>query len=1124
MSFIFTFPTRLAVYFVLICALSAPARYGQAGGIEGVVTGPDQVPLPAIEVNLFQLQGPQWQYVTWQNTGDDGSYVFADLDDGTYTLLFRDWAQTFAYSYYGGVSRLEDATAIEIAGGTSTADASLDLAGRIAGTLTDPGGRPLDYPLIFVYTAAEEPELLFLTNPDATSGAYEIGGLPTGDYLIWFTGRQGLDSYSVFYDGAPSIDEATPIKVIVGETTTGIDGQLGLPPGGVIEGRITDPYGRAFDFAAVDAFAWIDDQWVLAGSDETVFYESEFRLPLAPGSYRLRFEAGSFLQPELPAVEFFDDVLQIEDGADVAVELDQTIAGFDIVVGDLSIGSISGTVTDEVTGAPLAGIQVYAADRKGRVLWDQIAVTDTAGAYTVSGLWPEAYFIEFYDPDFVYPTVRLPDRILVDEGAVAGVDGALTPAAPGSLPGSISGTVSSPAGEPLRGIQVTAEGLSGSTFATAVTDPQGHYRLRDLPADGYLLRFTSLDGFRVPEWYDDVADRDDALAVAVLDGADTGGVDAELAPAGVITGSITDRFGSDFFISTATAFVWDGSDWQQVANTGMAYESDYRLDGVPVGVVRVLMTGRRGTSGSTLIEVYDDVGTLEEGTDVPVVFGQVTAGIDAVLGSPPPGAIAGQVTDGAGGDLGDIEVRVYDDSFELEAESLSQADGTYEVSGLYNGIYYVAFSDPAGVYPSEVYNDVPELGLGTPIEIVDGAAVTGIDAALDGTGGGPGGGGMRGVVTDDTSGLPVAGIEVRCVAEDFSFIPDCETTTAVDGSYQLAGFLPAGQYHVSFRSDSGEWVDEWYDDVPRPQDATPVTVFVGSWTDGIDAALAPAGGIAGTVTNEVGNAFPLLTVTALLWNGSDWQPYKSSFTIDGSAYELLGLPAGDYRVRFRGSSLSDPNGGIVEFYDDVQTVEEGTDVTVTVGQVTSGIDAVLGNLGLQDPGFDHGIEPWTLEVPAGSTVRHGQIDRHGDPESGSAEVLHRTGPGERLSLSQCVMAVGGQTYLIGGWLRVAGGSGNDPRAYATIDFHADPGCGDSPLDSADTPPASGSQDWTRLAGTAAAPAAATSARVGFVLDAGQAAGFDAHWDQLFFEPLVAIFADGFESGSFERWSTAVAGP
>ncbi|MGD8440891.1 MAG: carboxypeptidase regulatory-like domain-containing protein [Holophagae bacterium] len=781
--------------------------------------------------------------------------------------------------------------------------------------------------------------MLFLTNPDPATGDYRLGGLPTGDYLVQFSGWQGLDSYVGYYDGVTSIDLAQPVPVTLGEVTAGVDGELGIPPGGVIAGEITDPYGRSFDFTRVQAFRDEGGSWVLAGEAETVYYEAEYELPLPPGIYRLRFEGGSFLQPDLPATEVFDDVLTLDEGTDVEVVLDQRIEGFDVAVGNLATGGLTGTVTDAATGAPLSGIEVWVADRKGRVLYDQIATTDASGGYDVSGLWPERYTVELYDPTYTYQT-RVIGQVLVGEDPVDGVDGSLDIAPPGTLPGAITGTVRDELGQPLFGVRVSASSLDGTSFGAALTDSAGSYRVRDLPSGQYEVRFDSRDGFQVTEFFDDVTDPDAATPVAVAMAATTAGIDADLAPAGIVTGSITNRFGNPFQIATAIVYEDDGGEWRQVASTSVVSDSAYRIPGVPVGAYRVQLIGQSFFGGTALTEYFDDAPSIELGTDVEVAAGQVTAGISGSLGQGPPGAIAGTVTDGAGTALEGILVRVYDEGFELEAEAVTGPDGGYEVPDLYRGRYSVEFTDPQGVYPGEVYDNVASLDLASPVLVGD-APVTGIDAALDGAGTGPGGGGIRGVVTDVATGAGIEGIRVSCVDELFGFPVDCSTYTTADGSYQLGGFLTSGTYIVRFTAPNGGWVEEWYDDVRPPLQPTPVAVTEGAWTDGVDAVLEPAGAISGTVTSEGGGEFSRLTVTAFRLDGAGWQPFAGTTVIYDSQYELGGLPAGTYRLKFLGGSIFNPNTGIVEFYDDALTVDDGTDVPVVVGQTTAGIDAVL---------------------------------------------------------------------------------------------------------------------------------------------------------------------------------------
>ena len=1106
-----------------------PPPGGYPGGVEGRVTGPGGLAAPDVEVSLYRLRGGQgWVLAGYQSFGPDGSYAFTGIEAGTYTLLFRDWNQVYAFRYWGGGSRLEDAVAIPVEDEVVPADVGLEVGGRIAGILSDPAGRPLEAPLVFVHTATDPPAVLFLATPDPDTGAYQLGGLPSGEYLVQFSGRQGLDSFASFYDGRDTLATADPVAVTLGETTAGIDGELGIPPGGVLAGRISDPYGRAFDFARVAAYRFDGADWVPAGEAETAYSESEYELPLPPGSYRLRFEAGSFLVPDLPAWEYFDDVPAIDDATEVAVELGVRRDGFDVTVGDLGQGTIAGTVTDAVTGAPLAGLEVWVADRRGRVLYDQIATTSATGEYLVTGLWPEAYLVEVYDPAFGYTTTRLPDPVVVRDAPVVGVDVALQPAAPGSLPGSITGTVVDDQGVPLRGVSVTASAVDDDDggFGSTTTAADGRFRVRDLPAGSYHVRFADPAGLHVAEYFDDVVDEDGAMPLAVTDAATTAGVDAELAPAGAISGAITDRFGNSFFVAAAVAYAREADQWRRVASTSVVGESEYRLQGLPVGSYRVQLIGLRSAT-STLSEFYDDQPDIDLADDVEVRAGEVTTGISGMLGQAPPGGISGQVTDGDGAPLAGIAVRAYDDRLELAAETATAADGRYDLTELSRGTYYVEFDDPAGAYPGEAWNDVAGLELATPIAIED-AVVTGIDAALDGAGAGPGGGGFRGVVRDDLSGQPVAGVRVSCVADDGWFVPGCAAVTASDGSFSLGGFLPAGSYLIELSSPSGVWTGEWYDDARSIVDATPVAAVEGAWTEGVDAGLLPAGLVAGTVTNPTGNAFPRLTVTAFRESGPGWEEYASFTTFYSSSFELGGLPAGIYRLRFRGGSVFNGDVFVEEFYDDAASLEDGSDVVVVAGATTAGLDAVLGDLAgpanlLDNPAFDGGLEPWVATVPDTTSLHHGAADAASAPGSGSAEIVVVGIAGPALSLSQCVAVEGGRAYRAGAWLRVTGDDAVSPPPMGAIEvsFHADAACGTPPLTRVVGDPATGSHEWQPLATTAPAPATARSARVLLTFDPGGAPGLVANWDEAWFGLETGVlFGDGFESGDSAGWSTS----
>ncbi len=99
-----------------------------------------------------------------------------------------------------------------------------------------------------------------------------------------------------------------------------------------------------------------------------------------------------------------------------------------------------------------------------------------------------------------------------------------------------------------------------------------------------------------------------------------------------------------------------------------------------------------------------------------------------------------------------------------------------------------------------------------------------------------------------------------------------------------------------------------------------------------------AAGISGVVRAE-GSGLPLtgIRVTAYQRTSSGWAQLVTTTTKSTGGYLLANLTPGTYRLRFR-----DRNGVYkTEFYNNVATLGRGTDITVTAGRVTGGIDAAL---------------------------------------------------------------------------------------------------------------------------------------------------------------------------------------
>ena len=164
-----------------------------------------------------------------------------------------------------------------------------------------------------------------------------------------------------------------------------------------------------------------------------------------------------------------------------------------------------------------------------------------------------------------------------------------------------------------------------------------------------------------------------------------------------------------------------------------------------------------------------------------------------------------------------------------------------------------------------------------------------------------------------------------------------ETQTGAGGKYNLGG-VPTGRYSISFFDDSGGYVKEFYDNAPTFEDSDDVAVTGGATTSGIDATLAVAGHVTGTVKNAAGVALGGIYVSAVRPDGSGgWQDVVAAGTNPDGTYDLTGLPTGSFRIEFRDHSGE----YVMQCYDNAPTLDDADDVAVIGGATTSGIDATL---------------------------------------------------------------------------------------------------------------------------------------------------------------------------------------
>jgi hypothetical protein len=216
---------------------------------------------------------------------------------------------------------------------------------------------------------------------------------------------------------------------------------------------------------------------------------------------------------------------------------------------------------------------------------------------------------------------------------------------------------------------------------------------------------------------------------------------------------------------------------------------------------------------------------------------------------------------------------------------------------------------------------------------------------------------IKGTVTDE-AGDPIEGITVCAQAPELMYAGNCDWGTDAEGHYAIEGLLEAG-YHVGFYVEGNatlNYVPQWYGGTAHPEEGAMVAA-VGGLVEGIDAVMRPGGQITGTVTDRA-TGLPVEGVEVcadLVGYFQDGEITYCRRTDADGEYDVKNLGTGSYRVEFR--TDGGPN-YVRENY--------GSEVAVTAGQVTGGIDAALAP-GLQIEGdltdAATGLPPETLLAP-----------------------------------------------------------------------------------------------------------------------------------------------------------------
>jgi hypothetical protein len=649
---------------------------------------------------------------------------------------------------------------------------------------------------------------------------------------------------------------------------------------------------------------------------------------------------------------FYDEAFASRQATAVKVAEGATASGIDEAIQEG--GHISGLVRSSSSKAPIEGIEACAQLPEvvelagGLERHRTCGTTNASGLYAIDGLPPGegvpagGYEVEFTNSvDYIRQFYN---------GKLERFAASLIPIVPGkTFPnidaeleegGEISGRITSAvSGEPLAGARACASGFALPTIC-ANTNAAGEYTITQLTSAGYTVWFSGPYGLEteyIGQYYKE-KEWPNVEAVGVTAPNKTSGIDAALKAYGRIAGKVRSKATKQPLEGVNVCLAGGGCD-----NTNAAGE--YSFSKLLAGSYALDFYASRLNEehGTNYLSQYESLEYLieealkarnPEAAHVSVTMGG-RAAIDDELEE--GGRISGTMIDAASKKPASLWPCAEDLSTGHPAQSrvcpVSMSGNTYTISQLPPGRYRVVFgaSLPA-YYFTQYYRGKDLQSEAQEVPVSSGQTVTAIDASLTANPD-PWEGAIAGAVTDASSKVALAGIEVCAYNAGTKAPAGTCTTTKGTGEYLLVG-LPSGDYEVEFRSPPAGSLDYVHQ---RYEAGKAVTVVWGSITPAIDGQLHQGGRIIGAARNAE-TQLPAAGVGVCAYN-EHGQSEACATTAGNGAYALPGLPGGNYTVGFEATNGS--GSFFPLYYKEGEAISEAQTVAVHVGQSTTEIDVAL---------------------------------------------------------------------------------------------------------------------------------------------------------------------------------------
>lgn len=583
------------------------------------------------------------------STDDDGRYILTGLADGEYVVSANYWAPWInVQEWYDNASAPENATTVRARANETTdgIDFTLDIPmsdGSISGVITDTSGRPVEGAYVSIETAYGGRFDVRSGTVSGPDGSYIIEALPDGEYIVGAFSQSGWTTATRYWRDAESPDKADPVTITDGTSdVTSVDIRLPLERGtSSISGTVRLADGTALAGAQVGVIV-VDpsNSSIIFGAGAVTDSYGLYTIPYLPAGTYLVY-ASSWSNDKM-GTEWFDNAQDPSSAIPIVLSVDESRSGVDFSLELKSVyGTLSGRVTDDATGAPIANAFVEIAfggdamTGAGFAAIPGYALTDDDGRYEVSYVWAGEYFVsvvangayEYYDE------ASSPDNaksVLVNGGETTTIDFGLTRRSFGN--GSITGSVFSDDGSIIDAAIVAAIPANGTgeVFFPAVAEKSGAYAIEGL-ADGRYYVF-AYSPYHISEFYEDAWDFSQAKLVTVSNGGVTPGINFGLASflsfddggrggapsvdGGAVHGTVTDNGGKA--IADANVYVVNESK-QPVASTRTKADGTYEIAGIIPGDGYRIMASSVGY----VSEYNDDAREFDQASPMQVRRGRV---------------------------------------------------------------------------------------------------------------------------------------------------------------------------------------------------------------------------------------------------------------------------------------------------------------------------------------------------------------------------------------------------------------------------------------------------------------------------------------------------------------------